>query len=462
PNSLAAVMRTLLVLAALTLAVCLGEEDEIIVEKRDTTEEVFQLRNKRCTQLSCENTDDMSNTLRHVFLNAHNDMRQSIAEGTEVSKNGMLPRATNMYKLKWSCDLESQARAWASKCENLEADHIMGQGQNFVIIEKFSGDIPNTITKKLGEWRKEVMFADLDDEIRYNIALNIQEWANMANAETTKVGCSVHKCGESLALSCFYNKAGDIPDHIIFESGSSCTYDYDCTTHENSYCVPLTGLCYQKALKKSDADAVAGYSSHICPRNAKMTDSARHTVVDWHNAFRSNLAFGKEEDGEGSYAPMARGMLKMHYDCVLERSAQEAVERCRFAPYKINKGGENIFVTEQEDARQDQITILQQATKQWWDELKQGGIGYNNTFGRKDITNHVDHFTQMAWSATYRVGCATKNCGGKYFAVCHYSPSGNKFGQKVYTYGNPCKVTGDCDVGQTCSVEEGLCVVTLA
>lgn len=29
---------------------------------------------------------------------------------------------------------------------------------------------------------------------------------------------------------------------------------------------------------------------------------------------------------------------------------------------------------------------------------------------------------QMAWGVTYRVGCATNVCGGRYFAVCHYSP----------------------------------------
>lgn len=39
--------------------------------------------------------------------------------------------------------------------------------------------------------------------------------------------------------------------------------------------------------------------------------------------------------------------------------------------------------------------------------------------------------------------------------------SGNKFGHRVYQLGNPCKVRDDCDVGQTCSAEEGLCVVTL-
>ncbi|GMT06687.1 hypothetical protein PENTCL1PPCAC_28861, partial [Pristionchus entomophagus] len=455
-------MRTPLVLAVVT-ALALG--DLSIVEKRDTAAEVFQLRSKRCSQLHCEANEDMTNILRHIFLSAHNDMRESIARGTEIGKKGLLAQSTNMYKLNWNCDLEMQARDFIGKCDKLEAEPIQGQGQNFVIIDNVSGDIPSTIAKKIGEWRRQILTADVEDNIKYNVALQIRQWANMANSETTEIGCSVHQCDKNLALTCFYNKAGDVPDHLIYQGGAPCTFDVDCTTHKKSYCVPLTGLCHLHGKNDGHAgdggEEVPGSSSHICPRNAKMTDTARHTVLDWHNALRSNLAFGKEEDGEGAYAPMAKGMLKMHYDCVLESSAQEAVDRCRFSPYKMGKSGQNIFMTEQANAQHDQITLLQQATKQWWDELKQGGVGYNNTFSRKDQKNHVDHFTQMAWAVTYRVGCATQVCGGRRFAACHYSPSGNKFGHNVYSFGIPCKAKGDCAVGQTCAAEEGLCVVSL-
>lgn len=83
---------------------------------------------------------------------------------------------------------------------------------------------------------------------------------------------------------------------------------------------------------------VAGYTSHICPRNAKMTDSARHTVLDWHNALRSNLAFGKEEDGEGAYAPMAKGMLKMvHFNS--EPWSNRVIWALRLRPGEKCSGG---------------------------------------------------------------------------------------------------------------------------
>ncbi|GMR62373.1 hypothetical protein PMAYCL1PPCAC_32568, partial [Pristionchus mayeri] len=449
-------MRTPLVLAALTTTLALA--DLSIVEKRDTAAEVFQLRSKRCSHFDCEDTaDDMSNALRHVFLFAHNDMRESIVRGTEVGKAGLLPQSANMYKLNWNCELEMLARDWTSKCLNEAVEPAAGRGQNFIVLDDIEGDLAHTVAKTIGDWRRQVLQADLASDIKYNAALKIQQWANMANSETTEIGCSVNRCGATgtgLALTCFYNKAGDVPDHVIYVGGAPCKFDYDCAGQENSYCVPLTGLCH-----RHEKGATPG-TSHICPLNTKMTDFARHTVLDWHNSLRSNLAFGKEEDGEGSFAPMAKGMLKMHYDCTLEKSAQEAAERCRFSPYKNGKSGENIFLSEQKDWRRNQISLLQQATKQWWNEMKQGGVAYNNTFTRKDYMEN-SHFTQMAWSITYRVGCATNVCGDKNFAVCHYSPSGNKFGHKVYTYGSPCKAATDCDKGQTCAAEEGLCVVSL-
>ena len=58
-----------------------------------------------------------------------------------------------------------------------------------------------------------------------------------------------------------------------------------------------------------------GTSSKICPRNVRMTDDARLTILDWHNSLRGSLAKGKEEDGEGGAAPMGANVLKMVREC---------------------------------------------------------------------------------------------------------------------------------------------------
>lgn len=63
------------------------------------------------------------------------------------------------------------------------------------------------------------------------------------------------------------------------------------------------------------------------------------------------------------------------------------------------------------------------AVKAWYDE----GSSYNY-----NSANTYDHFTQVVWKGSTKVGCAYKDCTstgwGKY-VVCEYSPAGNVIGQ---------------------------------
>ena len=46
----------------------------------------------------------------------HNKVRAETARGEYTGKDGALPKATNMLKLKWSDALAATASEWASKC----------------------------------------------------------------------------------------------------------------------------------------------------------------------------------------------------------------------------------------------------------------------------------------------------------------------------------------------------------
>lgn len=63
------------------------------------------------------------------------------------------------------------------------------------------------------------------------------------------------------------------------------------------------------------------------------------------------------------------------------------------------------------------------AVKAWYDE----GESYNY-----NLANTYDHFTQVVWKGSTKVGCAYKDCSAEGWAkyiVCEYDPAGNIIGQ---------------------------------
>ncbi|KHJ82175.1 SCP-like protein [Oesophagostomum dentatum] len=188
-----------------------------------------------------------------------------------------------------------------------------------------------------------------------------------------------------------------------------------------------------------------------------MTDSIRAVFLDMHNKFRSSLARGLEADGLGGNAPKAAKMLKMVYDCDVEASAIKYAKQCYFAhsPFSDRPGlGENLFMTDA--LNYDKIKAAELASKEWWVELKDYGIGQENIL-TDALWNRgvlIGHYTQMAWDTTYRLGCAVEHCPDMTYVVCHYGPMGNIMDQLIYTIGEPCS---QCPPSYTCSKDEGLC-----
>jgi hypothetical protein len=59
----------------------------------------------------------LSPDLRYYFLKIHNDYRSNLALGNVQNKNGTnLPKASNIYTLRYSLRVESIARGSAEKC----------------------------------------------------------------------------------------------------------------------------------------------------------------------------------------------------------------------------------------------------------------------------------------------------------------------------------------------------------
>ncbi|EYB86488.1 hypothetical protein Y032_0278g1169 [Ancylostoma ceylanicum] len=80
----------------------------------------------------------LTNAMRDIFLNYHNDKRGSLARGqTEASYGwGIAPPATIMYRMKYDCNAESYAQQAVNTCRRTElpAHATGGHKQNLFIL----------------------------------------------------------------------------------------------------------------------------------------------------------------------------------------------------------------------------------------------------------------------------------------------------------------------------------------
>ncbi|MCK4493129.1 MAG: DUF4214 domain-containing protein [Methylococcales bacterium] len=99
-----------------------------------------------------------------------------------------------------------------------------------------------------------------------------------------------------------------------------------------------------------------------------------------------------------------------------------ASNRCDFEHSKDSNYGENLFKGSQ--GAYDMVD----AAKSWEDEkaLYKGEAINNDNF------KGVGHYTQMVWSRTTGVGCATSTCNNQITVVCNYTPQGNMIGEKPF------------------------------
>ncbi|VDL79275.1 unnamed protein product [Nippostrongylus brasiliensis] len=199
-----------------------------------------------------------------------------------------------------------------------------------------------------------------------------------------------------------------------------------------------------------------------CSDADKMTNSVRKAFLLMHNKLRSRVARGKITGKDGP-VPKAARMLKMVYDCKVEKTAMRHAKKCKFQHSKKNERpglGENIYqVQGMKKSFEESANASSQA---WFDEIKDPGMPKDNvlTLAVFNRPKQIGHYTQMVWQKSFRLGCAVVDCGNtRYFTVCQYGPAGNFIGKKLYDIGEPCKKDADCKCeGCKCKPKSGLCV----
>uniref|UniRef100_A0A1I7U092 SCP domain-containing protein n=1 Tax=Caenorhabditis tropicalis TaxID=1561998 RepID=A0A1I7U092_9PELO len=391
---------------------------------------------------------------RKMFFDAHNDARRSMAKGLEPNKCGMLSTGKNVYELRWDCDMEAKAQEWADGCPSSFQTFDPTWGQNYATYTGVFPDPTATAAEAVNSWWSQVRTAGLTDPDNKYPGSTLFQFSNMANGKASAFGCAYAICGTKLSINCIYNKIGYITNSIIYDKGDACTSDAECTTYSSSTC--KDGLCYQP----KPAAVVETFT--MCPAVTDQSDQARQMFLDTHNKLRSSLAKGLEPDGiaAGAFAPTAKQMIKMKYDCAIEANARTWAQGCVYQHSTSAQrpgNGENLYMISVNNM--PKIQTAEDSSKAWWSELKDFGVGSDNILTSAVWDRGVGHYTQMAWETTTHIGCFVQNCPSFTYSVCQYGPTGNYMNQLIYTKGAPCTADADCPGTQTCSVAEALCVI---
>ncbi|EYB91860.1 hypothetical protein Y032_0201g1745 [Ancylostoma ceylanicum] len=193
-------------------------------------------------EFSCSSDLTLTDGQRRLFLDGHNDLRRNVAHGRYENREGypVIGPAKNMYALSWDCELERKAQQSVASC-SLEQGPGGEDGRNMMALSgspSLSDDLYTQIA--VLNWVSPVKFFGKNDPTN-EYEERFCPFANMANADTTKVGCSIKRCGRDFFATCFYDKCHTVGNPLIFEKGDACRTGDDCTTFPDSDCD--NGLC---------------------------------------------------------------------------------------------------------------------------------------------------------------------------------------------------------------------------
>ncbi|EYB94014.1 hypothetical protein Y032_0176g534 [Ancylostoma ceylanicum] len=175
----------------------------------------------------------LTNELRRVFLDMHNDFRGRLARGqTEVSAGwGIAPPAALMYRMKYDCNAESYAQQSVANCRRTELPAYArgGHKQNLFVLNLANANPKAVIHYALSQWwsqlarfgmRSNMMF--YQSEYRRG-ARNVLKWAKMAWWNNRRVGCTIKSCGSFYLVSCMYSPGGLYVNQHVYRIAAVCS-----------------------------------------------------------------------------------------------------------------------------------------------------------------------------------------------------------------------------------------------
>ncbi|CAJ0588664.1 unnamed protein product [Cylicocyclus nassatus] len=177
----------------------------------------------------------MSTACRAQVMYLHNLYRILLAEG--LIRNGKrgkpnLPKAANLYRMRYDMDLEAEAQRYANTCPTAPSSVSSrpNSGENFEIVYKVSS-CEFLIPEVLESWWSQIAYSGMNIKVPYNDFLDSEpapsKFTQMGWAATYKVGCAMKVCGHVTVVVCRYRPRGNIPNEYVYRRGNPCA---DCSS----------------------------------------------------------------------------------------------------------------------------------------------------------------------------------------------------------------------------------------
>ncbi|EPB66442.1 SCP-like protein [Ancylostoma ceylanicum] len=349
-----------------------------------------------------------TNEIRHIYLTEANTLREKIAKGEAINKQGKCPQGKNIYKL-------------------------------------------------------------------------------LANGLATRIGCAQKNCNGKLYMACMvYGKAATTAGQAIYEVGTGCSGDAECTTYEGSRCLKKKKICEagypgkeavvpptvgtttaatekpteptkttkpskpsspSKPSKPTASPAGSKYCTEQGHENMNA-DPAREELWRMHNEKRALVAKGGLHMSNGKTSRACPRMKKFaKYNCGLEKEAYATASNCPKADPNVDNV--NWFMATADNRKKAAI----EAMNNWYNEINSSYMV--QATGSQNLLLpelNIRHFARMVWDTNTEMGCAINKCNNKWVVVCRYGPGVGVYGSPIYFMGpkacNQCRDT--CVDGALC------------
>ncbi|PIO55501.1 SCP-like protein [Teladorsagia circumcincta] len=177
----------------------------------------------------CSFRNGMTDEIRQIFVDKHNEFRSIVARGLAKDKDGgNAPKAANMLKVSYDCEVEENMMEWLRQCKWAHSSYKdrKGWGQNLYMV-----DARNLNKTRMAEQSVEAWFSELanhgvphDNKLTWKVFEHgVGHYSQLVWHNSNKIGCGVMWCEKMTFVGCEYNPTGNYLGALIYENGEPCT-----------------------------------------------------------------------------------------------------------------------------------------------------------------------------------------------------------------------------------------------